>query len=54
MKQNEILLFLLFHETIEISQNNFFVSLFFVFRKTKKGCEMETLVWKEKTPRYAA
>ena len=40
MKQNEILLFLLFRETIEILQNNFFVSLFLCFVKQKKGCEM--------------
>jgi hypothetical protein len=43
-KRNEISLFLLFRETSEISRNNFFLSLCFVFRETKKGCEMETLV----------
>jgi hypothetical protein len=40
-KRNEISLFLLFRETSEISRNNFFVSLCFVFRETKKGCKME-------------
>jgi hypothetical protein len=43
-KRNEISLFILFRETSEISRNNFFVSLCFVLRETKKGCEMETLV----------
>jgi hypothetical protein len=43
MKRNEILLFFVFRETSKILQNNFFVSLCFVFRETKKGCEMETL-----------
>jgi hypothetical protein len=33
-KRNEISLFLLFRETSEISRNNFFVSLCFVFRET--------------------
>jgi hypothetical protein len=41
-KRNEISLFLLFRETSEISRNKFVVSLCFVFRETKKGCEMET------------
>jgi hypothetical protein len=36
MKQNEILLFLLFRETIEILRNNFFVSLFCVLRNKKR------------------
>jgi hypothetical protein len=35
-----------FRETSEISRNNFFVSLCFVFRETKKWCEMETLTRK--------
>jgi hypothetical protein len=35
-KRNEILLFILFRETSEISRNKFFVSLCFVFRETKK------------------
>jgi hypothetical protein len=42
-KRYEISLFILFRETSEISRNNFVVSLCFVFRETKKGCEMETL-----------
>jgi hypothetical protein len=42
-KRNEILLFFVFCETSKISRNNFFVSLCFVFRETKKWCEMETL-----------
>jgi hypothetical protein len=42
-KPEKFSLFLLFRETSEISRNNFFVSLCFVFRE-KKGCEMETLV----------
>jgi hypothetical protein len=43
-KRNEISQFFVFRETSEISRNNFFVSLCFVFRETKKGSEMETLV----------
>jgi hypothetical protein len=55
-KRNEILLFTKQNETKQnfagyfVSRNkqnfakHFFVSLCFVFRETKKGCEMETLM----------
>jgi hypothetical protein len=48
MKRNEISLFFVFRETSEISRNSFFVSLCFMFRETKKGCEMYTLVLNNK------
>jgi hypothetical protein len=44
-KRNAILLFFVFRETSEILRTNFFVSLCFVFRETKKKMPNGNPTW---------